>query len=50
MRFSVFAVISGLAVLAVVNALPALRRGVPFGDVSRPTKVRCMLDPEGYCM
>ena len=40
MRFSFFAVLSGLATLAVVNALPAenLQRGAPSKDISKLTK------------
>ena len=39
MRFSLFAVLSGLAALAVVSAMPAanLQRDVPSEDVNGPT-------------
>ncbi|KAF8438207.1 hypothetical protein L210DRAFT_3647187 [Boletus edulis BED1] len=40
MRFSLFAVLSGLAALAVVSALPSgnLQPEVPSGDVNRPAQ------------
>ena len=44
MRFSLFAVLSGLAALAVVSALPAelnLKRDFPFEDVDGPTVDCC---------
>jgi hypothetical protein len=43
MRFSLFAILSGLAALAVVSALPVenLQRDVPFEDVSVPEGPCC---------
>ncbi|KAF8137389.1 hypothetical protein EV363DRAFT_1156586 [Boletus edulis] len=43
MRFSLFAVLSGLAALAVVSALPSgnLQPEVPSGDVNRPGSQDC---------
>lgn len=43
MRFSLIAVLSGLAALSIVSALPAenLQRGVPSVDVSEPVQDGC---------